>query len=146
MKRCVLIILPIVQQRIFKLELIDVAASICVWLVSLSWRNSTDVKNELSTSSTSSLDHFSRKCPIYQKCRSQMEAGNSTYKGENTQKSQYKQQTISSLGQGLMEGKWPKENDLIDETKDKTVDNKRLGQVREVIGKWENGLIQLEVL
>jgi hypothetical protein len=31
-----------------------------------------------------SPDHVFRKCPIYQKCQSQMEAGNSTYKGAKT--------------------------------------------------------------
>ncbi|KAL3889453.1 hypothetical protein ACJMK2_001797, partial [Sinanodonta woodiana] len=39
-----------------------------------------------------SVDHFFRKCPIYQKCKNQMEAGISTYKGANTQQTQYKQQ------------------------------------------------------
>lgn len=39
-----------------------------------------------------SVDHFFRKCPIYQKCQNQMEAGISTYKGANTQQTQYKQQ------------------------------------------------------
>ncbi|KAL3875645.1 hypothetical protein ACJMK2_033600 [Sinanodonta woodiana] len=39
-----------------------------------------------------------------------------------------------------MEGQWPRENDLTKKTCDKIVDNKRLGQVGEIIGKWDNGL------
>ncbi|KAL3852496.1 hypothetical protein ACJMK2_016125, partial [Sinanodonta woodiana] len=39
-----------------------------------------------------------------------------------------------------MEEQWPRENDLTKKTCDTIVDNKRLGQVGEVIGKWDNGL------